>query len=137
MSFFTGQFGHYVYNNTANGLFTAGSLKNGRNVTYASAFSGEAGTNAPSVSTRFLESADFIRLQNASIGYNVQLKASSVFDSVRISASGQNLLLISDYSGLDPEVDVQNSINGVPSAGLDYSTYPRARTITFGVNATF
>ncbi|MGB0366290.1 MAG: SusC/RagA family TonB-linked outer membrane protein [Flavobacteriaceae bacterium] len=135
--FFTGQFGHYVYNNTANGLFTAGSLKNGRNVTYDAAFSGEAGTNAPSVSTRFLESADFIRLQNASIGYNVQLKPSSVFDSMRISASGQNLLLISDYSGLDPEVDVQNAINGVPSAGLDYSTYPRARTFTFGINATF
>jgi hypothetical protein len=46
-------------------------------------------------------------------------------------------LLFTDYTGLDPEVDVQNPINGVPSAGLDYTSYPKPRVITFGINATF
>ena len=61
--FFSGQFGHYIYNNTANALFVAGSIGNGRNVTYDTAYSGESNLNAPSVSTRFLEEGDFIRLQ--------------------------------------------------------------------------
>jgi len=135
--FFSGQFGHYIYNNTANALFVAGSIGNGRNVTYDTAYSGESNLNAPSVSTRFLEEGDFIRLQNLTLGRNIALNENSVFDSLRVFANGQNLLLFTDYTGLDPEVDVQNPINGVPSAGLDYTSYPKPRVITFGINATF
>jgi iron complex outermembrane receptor protein len=42
-----------------------------------------------------------------------------------------------DYSGLDPEVNINKARDGVPSLGIDYTTYPRARTLTIGVNATF
>lgn len=135
--FFAGQFGHYIYNNTANALFTAGSIGNARNVTYETAYSGESNLNAPDVSTRFLEKGDFIRLQNLTLGRNIKLNEDSVFDTLRLYATGQNLLLFTDYSGLDPEVDVQNPINDIPSAGLDYTSYPKPRTFTFGINATF
>lgn len=135
--FFSGQFGHYIYNNTANALFVAGSIGNGRNVTYDTAYSGESNLNAPDVSTRFLEKGDFIRLQNLTLGRNIALNENSVFDSLRVFANGQNLLLFTEYTGLDPEVDVQNPIDGVPSAGLDYTSYPKPRTLTFGINATF
>jgi iron complex outermembrane receptor protein len=51
--------------------------------------------------------------------------------------SGQNLFLITKYTGIDPEVNVDKSINGIPSRGFDYTQYPRPRVITAGVNIGF
>ena len=135
--YFAGQFGHYIYNNTANAFFTAGSINGGRNVTVDVLTNGESASNAPDVSTRFLEKGDFLRLQNASIGYNWPLSGEGVFKKLRLSATGQNLFVITDYSGLDPEVNVSAPLNGIPTAGIDYTSFPRPRTITFGLNATF
>ena len=133
----TGQYGHYIYNNTANAFFTAGSLANGRNVTRDVLTSGEAGNNAPDVSTRFLEKGDFLRLQNLTIGYNFDLGESSSLKSFRLSVTGQNLFVITSYSGLDPEVNTSNVQNNIPSLGIDYTSFPTPRTITFGLNASF
>ena len=135
--YFAGQFGHYIYNNTANAFFTAGSINGGRNVTVDVITNGESASNAPDVSTRFLEKGDFLRLQNASIGYNWPLSGEGVFKKLRLSATGQNLFVLTDYSGLDPEVNVSAPLNGIPTAGIDYTSFPRPRTITFGLNATF
>ena len=134
--FFSGQFGQSVYSNTANAFFTAGSLANGRNVTRDVVGNGEGALNAPDVSTRFLENGDFIRLQNVSLGYNVPLQ-SEFISSLRFFIAGQNLFVITDYSGQDPEVNVNKAIDDVPSFGIDYTTYPRARTFTFGANISF
>jgi iron complex outermembrane receptor protein len=134
--FFSGQFGHKVYNNTANAFFTAGSLANGRNVTKNVPGSGEGKLNAPDVSTRFLENGSFVRLQNVTLGYNVNTKNTFV-TSLRVFVTGQNLFVITDYSGQDPEVNTNKSLDGVPSLGIDYTSYPRARTFTFGLNASF
>jgi iron complex outermembrane receptor protein len=51
--------------------------------------------------------------------------------------SGQNLLLFTKYSGQDPEVNTNKQINGVPSFGVDYTAYPRAKTVTFGASISF
>jgi iron complex outermembrane receptor protein len=56
---------------------------------------------------------------------------------LNLTLSGQNLALFTKYSGLDPEVNVDKSRNGVPSRGFDYTATPRARVITFGINARF
>ncbi len=140
-AYFAGQFGFYVYNNTRNAFFTAGSIANARNVTPDVLDSGEAGNAAADVSTRFLEKGDFVRLQNATIGYNVPLSGDGALKSLRLSVNGQNLFLITDYSGLDPEISTQPAggdlLNGLPTAGIDYTGFPRPRTITFGLNATF
>ena len=134
--FFTGQYGHYIYSNSANAFFTAGSLANGRNVTKDVVGNGEGRLNAPDVSTRFLEKGDFTRLQNVSIGYNVNV-GKSFISNLRLYATGQNLAVFTQYTGQDPEVNTNKSIGGVPSAGIDYTTYPRARTFTIGVNLDF
>ncbi|MDO8368864.1 MAG: TonB-dependent receptor [Saprospiraceae bacterium] len=134
--FFTGQWGHYVYNNTANALFTAGALGGGRNVTTDVPTSGESRDNAPDVSTRFLEKGDFLRLQDVTLGYNLPLKSKTI-SSLRVFVNGQNLFLFTDYSGLDPEVNINKQIDDIPSLGIDYSAYPRARTITVGANVSF
>jgi len=91
------------------------------------------------VSTLYLEKGDFVRLQNASIGYNVPLSGEGALKSLRFSLTGQNLFLITDYSGLDPEVASTTGDfgTGIPSASIDYTAFPRPRTVTLGINAKF
>lgn len=134
---FSGQFGHYLYNNIANAYLTKGAIAGARNVTPEVVASNESPVNSPDVSTRFLEKGDFIRLQNISLGYTVDFAPSNFFKRIRVSATGANLWLITDYSGLDPEVNVDKNIDGVPSLGIDYTAYPRAKSVTFGLSATF
>jgi iron complex outermembrane receptor protein len=145
-AFMTGQFGHYIYNNTANAFFTAGSFNSARNVTASTLDGvgepfGEALTAAAEVSTRFLEKGDFIRMQNATISYNWPLKEDAFFKTLVLNLTGQNLFVITDYSGLDPEVSVtpgqDQLLNGLPQAGIDYTAFPRPRVFTLGLNAQF
>jgi TonB-dependent starch-binding outer membrane protein SusC len=134
--FFNGVFGNYIYNNTANAYFTKGSLNGSRNVATSVVASKENPLNAPDVSTAFLEKGNFIRLQNLSLGYNLPIQNKMV-KGLRVFLSGQNLMTITKYTGQDPEVNTNKSLNGVPSFGIDYSAYPRTRTWTLGVNITF
>jgi iron complex outermembrane receptor protein len=101
--------------------------------------SGENPGASTAVSTRFLEKGDFVRFQNATLGYSVPLSNDSSLKSLRFSLSGQNLFLITDYSGADPEVTVPTASlgSGIPTRGVDWSAFPNPRTITFGVNASF
>ncbi len=128
--------GHYVYNNTANALFLKGSLRNGRNVTNEVGKGPENPFNPGSVSTRFLEKGDFIRLANVNLSYSFVMKSKAI-KTLSVFVSGQNLALITKYSGIDPEVNVDKSINGIPSRGFDYTQYPKPRVITIGANIGF
>ena len=138
-AYLNGQFGFSVYNNTANALFNAGQIVTSRNVTPDVVTSGEDGGASTAVSTRFLEKGDFVRLQNATIGYNVPLSGEGTLKSLRLSLTGQNLFLITDYSGIDPEVTVDTGSlgSGVPTRGIDWAAFPNPLTVTFGVNASF
>lgn len=129
--------GFYLYNNTANAYFLKGNLGTGRNVTTDVANSKENPLNSGEVSSRFLEKGDFLRLSNANLGYTFNVSNMKTFKSLRVSLSGQNLFLITDYSGLDPEINTNKERNGVPSRGIDYTAYPSARTFTLGLNAGF
>ena len=138
-AYLSGQFDFSVYNGTRNAFFTAGSLRSGNNVTKDVLTSGESGNAAADVSERFLEKGDYVRMQNATIGYNVPIGDIGTFKSLLLSVTGQNLFLITGYSGLDPEVNTSGSnfLNGIPTAGVDNLAYPRPRTITFGLTAKF
>lgn len=125
----SGLAGHSMYNNTANAFFTSGSLGNARNVTTDVLDNGEAPQNIPDVSTRFLEDADFLRLQNVSVGRNFHFKKRP-FKMIRAFLTGQNLFTWTNYSGIDPDTNTG-------SIGIDYSTYPKAKVITIGLQATF
>ncbi len=140
-TYFAGQFGHYIYNNTANAFFTAGAFRGGRNVPLDVLTTGESFDAAADVSTRFLESGDFIRMQNATVSYAWPLKEDAFFSNLVLSVTGQNLFVITDYTGLDPEVSSSPAggdlLNGLPVFGIDYASFPRPRTFTFGINAKF
>jgi len=83
-------------------------------------------------SSRFVEDASYIKLDNISIGYTTGFN-SNVIKKMRVYATGQQLLTITKYKGVDPEM----SLSGL-SPGIDaYNYYPRTRTFTLGVNLTF
>jgi len=87
-------------------------------------------------STRTLEDGSYLRLKTVSFGYNLPasvLKKHKI-SSIRLSVAAQNLLTWTNYSGMDPEVSVRNSIQ---TPGFDYSAYPNARTIVGRITATF
>ena len=131
-----GSFGHQVYNNTANAVITAANFGLGRNASPEIGLGNENLGNANVVSSRFLESADYLRLQNATVTYNLG-SVGKVFNNLSLSLTGQNLFLITDYSGFDPEVNTNRGVGGVPSFGIEYIPYPRARSLFLGLRASF
>ena len=131
-----GEFGRDVFNNTALVYSTKGNAKQGRNF-LASALADPIGIGEPSIySSRWIENGRFIRLQNVTVGYTFNLPQLSG-RATRVYVSGDNLLLFTPYTGYDPEVFVDAGTNGVATRGIDYLTYPRARTVTTGVRLTF
>ena len=139
-TFFNYQGDFYVYNATENALFSAGNFNQSQNVIQATINSGESVGASTEVSDRFLEEGDFIRFQNATLSYDWPLSEDNFLDGLRLSLTGQNLFLITDYSGLDPEVSVNTgnlNASAIPSRGIDLAQIPRPRTFTLGLNARF
>ena len=141
MIFAQGAGGNKIYNHVAMTSFNRGNLANSFNTTdRASQYLNEASTNSNTVSTRYLEDGSFLRLNNATLGYNLNPKLiglTDVMDNIRLSVTGQNLFVITKYSGFDPEINTGTSIGEIQSFGIDYFSYPRARTIVFGLNVAF
>lgn len=83
-----------------------------------------------------IEDGSFVRLNNLTFGYTLptDLISKVGLSSFRVYAAGRNLFLWTDYSGYDPEV---NSANSGLTPGVDYSSYPRSRSYTLGVNLSF
>jgi TonB-dependent starch-binding outer membrane protein SusC len=138
---FNGAGGNKIYNHVAMTSFNKGQLANSFNTTdRASEFSNEATTNSNTVSTRYLEDGSFLRLNNATLGYNLSPKMiglDNVMDNIRLSVTGQNLFVITKYSGYDPEINTGTSVGEIQSFGIDYFSYPRSRTISVGLNVAF
>jgi iron complex outermembrane receptor protein len=130
-----GAAGHKIYNETLNNIINVGSIKRGRNIA-VSVYENpvkESFANRVTNSSRFLEKGDYLKMTNATLSYNIG-NVGTIFRGVNVYATGQNLFVITDFSGFDPEVNVDKNVNGVPSVGIEYAPYPSARTITFGVN---
>ena len=93
-------------------------------------------TGLQNYSSRIIEDGAFLRLKTVSVSYNFPESVISKLrmQSARIYFSAQNLYTWTNYSGYDPEVSVRNS---ALTRGFDFSAYPRARTMTVGVNFSF
>lgn len=96
-----------------------------------------AGGQGPTVySSRVIEDGSYLRLKTLSFGYNLPIAYTKKLkiDQVRLHVSANNLITWTKYSGMDPEVSVRNTIL---TPGFDFSSYPRGRAVTFGLNVTF
>jgi iron complex outermembrane receptor protein len=138
---FNGAAGNKIYNHTTMSLFTKAQLSRSNNTTdFAIEYPEESFNNSNTVSTRFLENGSFFRLNNATLGYNLssnRIGLGDAFQNIRLSITGQNLFVITDYSGFDPEVNTGSSSGGISTFGIDRFTYPRARTFMINLNLTF
>ncbi|WP_220398948.1 SusC/RagA family TonB-linked outer membrane protein [Flavobacterium cellulosilyticum] len=130
------------YTGVAGGIVTdlvqLGEMNQGKTIWSGSNSFGAA---RPVISDWAVEDGSYLRLNNVTIGYTLPLKdfKKSILSNLRFYVTGSNLALWTKYSGYDPDVN-SNRRNDAFSAltpGLDYSSYPRSRTFTFGVNATF
>ena len=83
----------------------------------------------------FIEDGSFLRCQDITIGYTLPTEITRKWSisRLRFYASATNPFIITNYSGYDPEVDIQTDL----TCGMDYNRYPRSRTFVFGVNLTF
>ena len=98
-----------------------------------------AATNSGSnkvISSRIIEDGSFLRLKTATLGYTLpKAKITKAgLSNVRFYLAAQNLWTWTSYSGYDPEVSVRNS---ALTPGLDFSSYPRSLSVSFGVNLAF
>ena len=87
-------------------------------------------------SSFYVENGSYLRLQNMQIGYTLPshiCQKSKLFSSCRFYVSGQNIFTLTGYSGLDPELGINNPLD----MGVDTTRYPSSRTFTFGVNLQF
>lgn len=98
------------------------------------------------VLSTFVEDASFLRLNTLTVGYTFPKAWTKKIgmQRARVYATAGNLFTITGYSGIDPEVNADPNksttaanTGNYPLLGMDYGTYPRARTFTFGVNITF
>jgi TonB-linked SusC/RagA family outer membrane protein len=133
---FIGQTGGYLVNNTALDL-NINNLASDRNVLKNFYDSGASFTNQPQLSSLYLEKSDFIRLNNVRLGYNFDMSQLKFLKSINLYVSAQNVLTITNYSGYDPLVDTNKQVGGNQSLGIDYTTYPSAKTFVLGATVKF
>nr|WP_319397597.1 TonB-dependent receptor [uncultured Carboxylicivirga sp.] len=132
-----GQSGAYLFNNTKLATNHMSNLLSSKNVTNDVLNSGQSENDALRVSDYYLESSDYLRLNNLRVAYHFNTSKVEWLEGLTLYASGQNLFTITDYSGYDPSVNTSKSVGGNSSLGMDYASYPSSRTYLFGVNFKF
>ena len=98
-----------------------------------------AATNSGSnnvFSSRIIEDGSFLKLQSITLGYTIPKTFLSKYkiNNARLYVAASNLWTITGYSGYDPEVSIRE---GALTPGLDFSAYPRAISVNFGLNLSF
>ena len=88
-------------------------------------------------STRFVEDGTYVRLKSLTLSYKIIDKPSKKTGISKLSVylTGNNLLTFTGYSGFDPEVNAYG--NSAVEVGIDYGTYPQARSLMLGLNVEF
>jgi iron complex outermembrane receptor protein len=125
--------GNYLYNNvqanreSTNTTFDpSGFLKNRVNSAVETNFFG-----TQYMSSYYVQNASFLKMDNITLGYDFSKLVNNKFNG-RIYCTVQNPFVITKYKGLDPEVNEEDSSNGI-----DKNTYPHARVVIFGIGLTF
>lgn len=143
-AFFRGEQNREIFNNTALEFTTKSNLGRGIGVLEKTLNDGTNASHVPVYSSRWVQDASYFRLDNLSVGYNVQGLSDFGVRRLRIFATVQNVFVLTPYEGYDPEVNTNVTGRGLgfrsiarPTRGVDYTSYPRPRTFTGGVKLGF
>ncbi len=123
--FFEGVQGVDVFNATAIDIQTISTLP-GQNTLVEAFTDGIAFGESAIFSSKWIQDASFLRLNNISLGYNLDVSKIAWIKKANIFFNAQNVFVITGYKGFDPEVN-----------SIDFTTYPRPRTLTLGVRLQF
>lgn len=95
-------------------------------------------SDAATISSRYVEDASYVRLQEVTLGYRLPrfIAAQARLSDARLYVSGRNLKLWTDYMGYDPDANSGGSGENT-YIGNDFYAYPRARTISIGLSGTW
>lgn len=139
--------GNYILNQTRAGMLTTLMNNNyteildrwttpGQQTNIPKLYHGDR-TSMTTASTLFLEKADFMRLRDITIGYNLPSNLTSKIgiSMVRVYLRGSNLAVLTGYSGADPEISTNRNKN--IDVGYDNRSVPYPRSFTFGLNINF
>ena len=124
-----GSYGNYAYNNVFSnyGNQSVGLPSNGNYLNNVHNNVSQTGFTSPQyLSDYYVQDASFIRWDNVTLGYTFN-NVFSESSTLRITGAVQNVLVITDYDGIDPEI----------SSGIDNNIYPRPRIYTLGLNVNF
>ena len=135
--FLRGSFGHDIVN-TYRAFFENSTPTNiaSYNVVTTKFFN-PALKSQPTFSSLYVEKGSFVKLDNATLGYDFNFKSDGVIKGLRAFINGQNLFVITDYTGIDPEVRYSYGGN-ILAPGVDArDTWVRTRSFTLGVNLKF
>lgn len=94
----------------------------------------KGGNGQQLLSDYYIQNASFLRMDNINVGYNAG-RIPHTKANLRLNLSVQNVFVITQYKGLDPEIAANASTLGNP--GIDNNLYPRPRTIALGLNLGF
>lgn len=133
-AFITGVFGNDVYNSARAHYTAAQMFSDGKNVLkeFLSNPVGDASSSLPS--DRYIEKGSYVRLQTLSLSYTFRNCFNDWIQNLTLYGTANNLFTITNYKGLDPEVNM-----GGIDPGIDYrwSRYPHTRTFMVGVKINF
>lgn len=88
---------------------------------------------APQSSSRWLENGSFLKLDNLTVGYQVNMEKVKGISQLRLYVTGQNLFTITKYTGVDPEVSLSGLAPGIDNRNY----YPKTRSFLLGLNISF
>ena len=125
--------GHDMFNATKMFFDYPGLLPNLNAMPEALDWHAQGRTSGPAVSDIYVEDASFLRLDYVSLGYKFNLRNDKIFKDLKMNISGNNLFTLTNYSGVDPETSLDGLAYGIDQ----YNVYPKARSYTFGISATF
>lgn len=133
---FRGTVGNDIANVTALNLSYKGTLP-GKNILKSAMDDGLDRLQPKRWSSRWIENGSFVRLDNLTLGYTFNLAGNKFIKNARVYANVDNLFVITNYKGQDPEVNSDVSGEGDTPLGMDYLGYPKSRTFSVGANITF
>ncbi|MBE7173426.1 MAG: SusC/RagA family TonB-linked outer membrane protein [Williamsia sp.] len=129
----SGAFNYLIYNNTYNTVTNISQIGKGLNIAKANLSLPESVSDGVAASTRYLESGNFVKLRNATFNYAFG-DVGAYIKNLNVFVGGTNLLVLTKFSGFDPEVNVDKTNNNYPSRNMEYLPYPTPRIINFGFN---
>lgn len=90
-------------------------------------------------SYNFITSVNWLKLRSVQISYDFTrlLKKQNVIKGLSVTATGSNLLTLTNYKGMDPEVSTAGGTGGSGATGIDYCSVPATSSFSFGINLTF